>query len=602
MASSSKNTPTLEQVLDDVEARFLYNLPNSELEHTERLFFQIEQAYWFYEDFKADVYAHLPHFSNLKSFATKLFSHSALLAKAGDKFQELFSDFRNYKSKIPVYGCIMLNPKMTKVVLVCDYNGKSWTFPRGKINENESEFTCAVREVLEETGFDATPHCREEDNLLAFNEGKQMKLYVACNVPESTAFVIQTRKEISEVAFHSLDALPKSYAVMPFLEKLKRWIAKRKQLNGRMQRSPMNPALKSPGRAAAAVPPAVPRPRRANGGGGGGGGNGGNNNSNTCTSPAFTSASPTFGAMNSSNGNNNGQQASPGTAKRMRNLFDMRNCDTFFEQGDGGGSTSSTNIGWGVNDMFAANAKITGKSYVYDGNPHQFGASHPKYVNYNDAHSSGGGGGGGSSRSLLDSGATVSAFDLRTPNGTIRKAGIASAGANTSSSSCKPGAAAAAVEADPFRALSEQSLLGHRLLRMDKDKLGVKSGTAGQENTSPPPMNNNNNNNSSHAPADFALPKSAFKFDISMFRKQQQQAAAARHDSFDSTHSYEGGDNNNNNYNSNTNMSNNVNEYNSNNDNTVDATGCKVVFPLNFKLDRAAVMAAFDRGMAARAR
>jgi mRNA-decapping enzyme subunit 2 len=40
---------TLDQALDKVEARFIYNLPESELCHIERLFFQIEQAHWFYE-------------------------------------------------------------------------------------------------------------------------------------------------------------------------------------------------------------------------------------------------------------------------------------------------------------------------------------------------------------------------------------------------------------------------------------------------------------------------------------------------------------------------------------------------------------------------
>lgn len=32
--------------------------------------------------------------------------------------------------------------------------------------------------------------------------------------------------------------------------------------------------------------------------------------------------------------------------------------------------------------MFTANAKLTGKTYSYDGNPHSFGARHPSYVNY----------------------------------------------------------------------------------------------------------------------------------------------------------------------------------------------------------------------------
>ena len=35
---------TLDQALDDVETRFLYNLPESEISQADRLFFQIEQV------------------------------------------------------------------------------------------------------------------------------------------------------------------------------------------------------------------------------------------------------------------------------------------------------------------------------------------------------------------------------------------------------------------------------------------------------------------------------------------------------------------------------------------------------------------------------
>ena len=41
---------TIEDALCDVETRFLNNLPESELEQVDRLFFNIEQAHWFYED------------------------------------------------------------------------------------------------------------------------------------------------------------------------------------------------------------------------------------------------------------------------------------------------------------------------------------------------------------------------------------------------------------------------------------------------------------------------------------------------------------------------------------------------------------------------
>lgn len=516
---ANANFPTLEQALDDVEARFLYNLPKSELEHTERLFFQIEQAYWFYEDFKADMYSHLPHFPTLKAFATKLFSYSALLSKAGDKFQELFSDFRNYKSKIPVFGCIMLNPQMTKAVLVCDYNGKSWTFPRGKVNENETEFACAVREVYEETGFDVSPHCKEEDNLQAFIDGKQIKLFVACNVPESTVFTTQTRKEISEVAFHPLDALPKTYAVNPFLEKLKRWITKRKQQNAKMLKSPAlkgNLAVgKSPGRATSATQPTQTKSRQR-----------------SATGNAAQS-SPPLNAINGNSSNHNQTvQPSPSTAKRLKNLFDARNGDTFDE-------TAAKR--WGVDDMFAANARITGKNYVYDGNPHQFGASHPRYVNYVASQDA------VSSRSIFGASPTFPSLSP-TPLDELRR---------NAYMPTTPGIAGVAQppagDDEGFRALSEQSLLGNQLLRSSRAK----------------------DPHDTVRLADFKLPLSAFKFDHS-------QLKPPRHDSFDSTHSKD--------HSSSSNRG-------GASTSEVDPSTVKVVFPVNFQLNRAEVMAAFDKAM-----
>ena len=38
---------------EDLETRFILNLPDEELENSARLFFQLEQAWWFYEDFLA---------------------------------------------------------------------------------------------------------------------------------------------------------------------------------------------------------------------------------------------------------------------------------------------------------------------------------------------------------------------------------------------------------------------------------------------------------------------------------------------------------------------------------------------------------------------
>jgi mRNA-decapping enzyme subunit 2 len=332
-SSSSSSSITVEKCLEDVEVRFLYCLPEEEFMQADRLFFQIEQAWWFYEDFYADKYEHLPHFKKLVRFAELIFLHCPLLHKLKHKFEELFAEFGNYKNQIPVYGCILLNPAMTKAVLVCSYHGNSWGFPRGKINEGESPMACAVRETYEETGFDAHALCKAEDFLVVVENEKICQLYIAPDVPETTVFETQCRKEVSKIEFHPLDNFPKSYGVLPFVPKLRRWInAHRKAAKRSTSRS--------------------------------------------------NDSSLNSGNINNITPSRRDRRASPmnvGSATRLRGergesaQFNSRNSDTFVEDGS---------KGWTAKDMFAANAKLTGRQFVYSGNPHEFGSSHPRFIDY----------------------------------------------------------------------------------------------------------------------------------------------------------------------------------------------------------------------------
>lgn len=52
------------------------------------------------------------------------------------------------------------------MLLVQGYWSKSsWGFPKGKVNQDEPGHVCAVREVLEETGFDIGPFIDTNDYL-----------------------------------------------------------------------------------------------------------------------------------------------------------------------------------------------------------------------------------------------------------------------------------------------------------------------------------------------------------------------------------------------------------------------------------------------------
>ena len=47
-------------------------------------------------------------------------------------------------------------------ILFCVLTGGTWGFPKGKINQDEDPAQCAVREVMEETGYDSSPLLKRE--------------------------------------------------------------------------------------------------------------------------------------------------------------------------------------------------------------------------------------------------------------------------------------------------------------------------------------------------------------------------------------------------------------------------------------------------------
>lgn len=131
-------------------------------------------------------------------------------------------------------------------------------------------------------------------------------------------FKPQTRKEISQVKFFSLNAVPDdSFAVKQFIKPLKNWISKQKKRRHSFDASQLKTTKKT---------------------------------------------------------------LKTTTKSKEKNDKNSYNLDTFH------GDSSKK---WSVNDMFAANSSITGRNYDdYDGNPHEFGSYHPRYVNYNSDNGS----------------------------------------------------------------------------------------------------------------------------------------------------------------------------------------------------------------------
>jgi len=333
-AATSAINIAYEDALDDVHTRFVLNLPDEELASSDRIFFQLEQAYWFYDDFICDrSELDIPRFKSLRPFAQKMFQISPLLDY--NNFDQMWEEFTHYKRTISTYGTILLNAAGDKMILCQMYFGNSWTFPAGKVNQNETGRDAGARETYEETGFD--PHCfygltkqmkdeadakgtrlpwkpslDEDDGLVVVDGGKRRTLYVCRGVPEDFPFEPVARKEVSEVGWHSFDDLPKkSFAVFPFIQQLKRWVKQSNNKNGAKKNK--TPAKKRSGSA-----------KKPN-------------------------------SRNSSRGRDSRGKVREDDALIVAGL-----------------AQPGEEIGWTEDDMFKANETILGRKITYNGSPHHF--------------------------------------------------------------------------------------------------------------------------------------------------------------------------------------------------------------------------------------
>jgi len=227
------STIDLDVVFNDISSRFFVNLPEEDLKDFDRLFFQLQEASWFYSDFYSQRY-NLPKLSS-KAFCCRFFQFSPFLRPYVDRFEELHARFWYYVGQVPVCGCILLSPSLEKCLMVKGFNCSSWTFPKGKINKNETDVECAIREVFEEVDFDARDKIDPKNVIQARQKDKIVRLFIIPNVDEETEFRTRTRFEISDISWHSVSRLPtypfafetgkdKFYAVRQFSSKLRRWI------------------------------------------------------------------------------------------------------------------------------------------------------------------------------------------------------------------------------------------------------------------------------------------------------------------------------------------------------------------------------------------
>lgn len=232
-------------VLDDLCSRFILHIPSEERDNAIRVCFQIELAHWFYLDFCMQNTPGAPH-CGIRDFAKAVFHHCPFLLPHGEDVQKVLEQWKEYKMGVPTYGAIILDETLENALLVQGYLAKSgWGFPKGKVNEDEAPYDCAVREVLEETGFDIKNRISKDMYIEQKITDQLVRLYIIPGVSKDTKFYPKTRKEIRNIEWfpieklpcHRNDMTPKSklglapnrfFMAIPFIRPLRDWISRLK--------------------------------------------------------------------------------------------------------------------------------------------------------------------------------------------------------------------------------------------------------------------------------------------------------------------------------------------------------------------------------------
>lgn len=145
----------LKKAVLDCYLRFLIALPSRLLEDPIHLLFQLEDAYWWYLDFWRDLVPEKLPYLSFNVFAQLLLELFPALGSnvPSATRMALLKDWLNYKRTVPTCGAIIFNHSLTKMLMVQAWRSARWHFPRGKMDENETDEECAIREVFEETGI-----------------------------------------------------------------------------------------------------------------------------------------------------------------------------------------------------------------------------------------------------------------------------------------------------------------------------------------------------------------------------------------------------------------------------------------------------------------
>ena len=174
-------TETDIKVLEEIAVRFFINTPPELLSCLEDLKVLMTESFWYIQDIYKNI---------LTPKTSSLYSHGKMsqerfikgLVSLIPPLQnvDVHSIISNSYSKAPVCGCIIIDQTLTQIFIQKSIAQDAYGFPKGKQRQNESSIDTALRETLEETGWDVSPYIYPD---ITFKTTKNFTFYLVAGFP-----------------------------------------------------------------------------------------------------------------------------------------------------------------------------------------------------------------------------------------------------------------------------------------------------------------------------------------------------------------------------------------------------------------------------------
>ena len=124
----------------------------------------------------------------------------------GPRMNAMMNGFKAILDTVDCCGAMLVSPDKKAVVLIKPKKGIPWSLPKGKLQEREDKFTCALREVREEIGVDIDPETVDRDLCLTVEDEKKYTSLFVITIPEDIKFKAQEH-EVDRVKFFPVRAI-----------------------------------------------------------------------------------------------------------------------------------------------------------------------------------------------------------------------------------------------------------------------------------------------------------------------------------------------------------------------------------------------------------